>query len=125
MRTVVIVEDNKDYRENLAERLQMEAYHTIEAENGRIGLEMISAHVPDLILCDIDMPIMTGVEMLVLLKQNSKFSGIPFIFITAYTDELTRKHVKGLGADLYLAKTVSMGDLITLIRDLLNAQTVQ
>ena len=100
-------------------------YHTLEAENGRIGLAMIGDHLPDLILCDIDMPIMTGVEMLVLMKQDSKISGIPIIFITGHADELTRKHVKGLGGDLCLAKTVSMGDLIKLIHDLLTTTAIQ
>ena len=125
MQTILIVEDNKDYRVNLAELLQQELYYTLEAENGLIGLTMIGDNLPDLILCDIDMPIMTGVEMLVLMKQDSKISGIPIIFITGHTDELTRKHVKGLGADLCLAKTVSMDDLIKFIYDVLNAPVVQ
>jgi len=125
MQTILIVEDNKDYRANLANLLQEELYYTLEAENGLIGLVMIGDHLPDLILCDIDMPIMSGVEMLVSMKQDSKISGIPIIFITAHTDELTQKHVKGLGADLCLAKTVSMGDLIKLIYDLLNTPAVQ
>jgi len=125
MQTILIVEDNKDYRVNLAELLQQELYYTLEAENGLIGLTMIGDNLPDLILCDIDMPIMTGVEMLVLMKQDSKISGIPIIFITGHSDERTRKHVKGLGADLCLAKTVSMDDLIKFIYDVLNAPVVQ
>ena len=125
MQTILIVEDNKDYRANLADLLQQELYYTIEAENGRIGLAMIGDHLPDLILCDIDMPIMTGIEMLVLMKQDSKIAGIPIIFITGHTDELTRKHVKGLGADLCLAKTVSMDDLIKFIYDLLTTTAIQ
>jgi CheY-like chemotaxis protein len=125
MQIILLVEDNKDYRANLAELLQLEMYHTLEAENGRIGLAMIGDHLPDLILCDIDMPIMTGVEMLVLMKQDSRISGIPIIFITGHTDELTRKQVMGLGANLCLAKTVSIDDLIKFIYELLNTTTVQ
>jgi CheY-like chemotaxis protein len=125
MQTILIVEDNKDYRVNLAELLQQELYYTLEAENGRIGLTMIGDNLPDLILCDIDMPIMTGVEMLVLMKQDSRIAGIPIIFITGHSDERTRKQVKGLGADLCLAKTVSMDDLIKFIHDLLDAPAVQ
>lgn len=64
MQTILIIEDNVDYRVNLAEILQDELYYTLEAENGLIGLAMIGDHLPDLILCDIDMPIMTGVEIL-------------------------------------------------------------
>jgi CheY-like chemotaxis protein len=108
MQTILIVEDNKDYRANLADLLQQELYYTIEAENGRIGLAMIGDRLSDLILCDIDMPIMTGIEMLVSMKQDGKVSGIPIIFITGHTDELTRKHVIGLGANLCLAKTVTI-----------------
>lgn len=125
MQTILIVEDNANYRANLAEILQFELYHTLEAENGWIGLAMIGNHLPDLILCDIDMPIMNGVEMLISMKQDSKISGIPIIFITGHTNELTRKHVMGLGADLCLAKTVSMDDLIQLIYNLLNTSPVQ
>lgn len=125
MQTILIIEDNVDYRVNLAEILQDALYYTLEAENGLIGLAMIGDHLPDLILCDIDMPIMTGVEMLVSMKQNSKISGIPFVFITAHSDELTQRHVMGLGADLCLAKTVLIGDLIKFIYDLLNTPPVQ
>lgn len=126
MKTVLIVEDNRDYRTNLAELLQLERYRTVEAENGLTGLKMISDYLPDIVLCDINMPIMTGVEMLIATKQNSKISGIPFIFITAYSDERTQKHLKGLGADMCLAKSVSMENLIMLIHDLLNnASSVQ
>jgi len=125
MQTILIVEDNKDYRANLADLLQQELYYTIEAENGRIGLAMIGDHLPDLILCDIDMPIMTGIEMLILMKQDTRISGTPIIFIKGHTNELTRKHMMGLGADLCLAKSVSRGDLIKNIHDLLNTPPVQ
>jgi len=125
MQTILIIEDNVDYRVNLAEILQDELYYTLEAENGLIGLAMIGDHLPDLILCDIDMPIMTGVEMLVLMKQDTRISGIPIIFIMGHTNELTRKHVMGLGAGLFLAKTVLIGDLIKFIYDLLNTPPVQ
>jgi CheY-like chemotaxis protein len=124
LQTILIIEDNNDYRMNLAEILQDELYHTLEAENGLTGLAMISHHLPDLILCDIDMPIMSGVEMLVLMKQNSRISAIPFIFITAHADERTQKRLKGLGANLCLAKSVSMNDLIKIIHNCLNAPTV-
>jgi CheY-like chemotaxis protein len=125
MQTILIIEDNVDYRINLAELLQIALYHTLEAENGLIGLAMIGAHLPNLILCDIDMPIMSGVEMLILMKQDSRISRIPIVFITGHTDELTRKNVIGLGGDLCLAKTVSIDVLIKLIHGLLNAPTVQ
>lgn len=125
MQTILIIEDNNDYRMNLAEILQVALYHTLEAENGLTGLAMINDHLPDLILCDIDMPIMTGVEMLVLMKQDVKLSGIPFIFITGHTDELTQRHTKEMGADFCLAKSVSTDDLIKLIYDLLNTPALQ
>lgn len=120
MQTILIIEDNADYRANLAEVLQFELYHTLEAENGLIGLAMISDYLPDLIISDIDMPIMNGIGMLLSVKLDSKIAKIPFIFITGQGDELTQKHLKGLGADLCLAKSISMDDLINLIHDLLN-----
>lgn len=125
MQTILIIDDNTDYRMSLAEILRLELYYTLEAENGQSGLAMISEYLPDLILCDINMPIMSGIEMLVSMKQNYKTSSIPFIFVTAYTDNLTQEHMTGLGADLCLAKTVKIGDLIDFIYDLLNTPVVQ
>jgi DNA-binding response OmpR family regulator len=120
MKTILIVDDNEEYRASIAEVLQMEQYLTLEAENGLIGLQMIGDHLPDLVLCDVDMPMVNGVEMLTSVKLESKFSKIPFMFLTGRRDETTQKASQNLGADLYLTKPVSMNHLTTAIFNLLN-----
>ena len=123
MKTILIIDDNKEYRDSIAEVLQLENYLTLEAENGLIGLQMIDEHLPDLVLCDVDMPIVNGVEMLTTVKLDNLFSKIPFIFVTGRHDKTTQKASQDLGADLYLTKPVPINHLITAIFNLLNPVT--
>ncbi|MEO1666308.1 MAG: response regulator [Chloroflexota bacterium] len=115
MRTILIIDDNQDYRLNLLEIFQIESYSTLEARNGLIGLRMIYQHVPDIILCDIDMPVMTGLEVLETVKADIKLSSIPFILNTAHSDDTTRKTAVELGVDLFLIKGIPLEQLLNTI----------
>lgn len=112
MRKILIVEDNGDVRENISELLELSGYSTITAENGKSGVELAEALLPDLIICDIMMPEMDGYEVLKHLTTNPKTSSIPFIFLTAKSEKSDFRKGMGMGADDYVVKPYSDDELL-------------
>ncbi len=116
MTKILCVEDEVDIRQILIEELSDVGYEVLEAGNGREGLDVIVEENPDLVLCDITMPIMDGHSMLTELRDNHPDQAdTPFIFLSALAD---REHVlqgKSLGADDYLTKPVDIDMLIATI----------
>ena len=116
MITVLCVEDEKAVRDLIVEELTDAGLRTLEAENGRHGLEMILKHRPDIVISDITMPEMDGTQLLAEVQINHpELSNMPFIFLTALADR--EKMLEGLraGADNYLTKPVDFGALLDLI----------
>ena len=101
---VLIIEDNDDIRESTAEVLDLAGYETFTAKHGKIGVDMATKHLPDIILCDIMMPELDGYGVLYLLHKNPKTANIPFIFITAKTERADMRKGMEMGADDYLTK---------------------
>lgn len=118
MPTILIIDDSENYRTDLAEILGFEKYHTLEAENGLDGLQMIRQHLPDLIVCDVDMPVMNGIDVLKTVKADPIHAKIPFVVSTGHTDPLTMQTLLDLGADTYLTKPVMISEFLAAIRDL-------
>lgn len=115
MKKILLIEDNTEIRENTAEILSLSNYEVIEAENGKVGVEMAKSQNPDLIICDIMMPQLDGYGVLHMLSKNPATAGIPFIFLTAKSEkEDFRKGMK-LGADDYLIKPFDELDLLDAI----------
>ena len=79
MNKILIIDDNEDDRENLIEILALELYATIEAKNGEVGLDMMRQHLPDVIICDVDMPGMNGMDVLRTAKADPICAVIPFM----------------------------------------------
>lgn len=107
LRTLLIVEDNAELQRMLREQLS-DAYHIISAENGREGLELCLEHFPDLILSDVMMPEMDGIEMCRRLKNNLSTAVIPLIMLTAKENLESQLEGYESGADLYLPKPFSL-----------------
>lgn len=101
---ILVIEDNKDVRENLAELLELSGYIVITAENGKTGAAKALEMIPDLILCDIMMPELDGFGVLRILSNQPATMDIPFIFLTAKTDKEDFRKGMGLGADDYITK---------------------
>ena len=104
MKKILLIEDNTEIRENIAEILSLANYTIMEAENGKIGVELAKTETPDLIICDIMMPQLDGYGVLHLLSKNPATSGIPFIFLTAKSEKEDFRKGMNLGADDYLVK---------------------
>ncbi len=112
---ILVIEDEESYRQVIAGALSMAGYEIIEATNGLDGLGAAKLHHPDLILCDINMPKMDGLDLLETLKKDNEFAGIPFIFLTGNAAPGDVRKGMRLGADDYITKPFSADDLITAV----------
>lgn len=104
MKTILVIDDNNDIRENTAEILELAGYKTFTAENGKRGVEEALKQKPDLIVCDIMMPDLDGYGVLHLLKKNPETESIPFIYLTAKTERNDFRKGMEMGADDYITK---------------------
>jgi len=115
MKTILIIEDNNDIRESTAEILELAGYRVLQAANGRLGVDLATQQLPDLILCDIMMPELDGYGVLYLLSKTPETSGIPFIFLTAKAERLDLRKGMEMGADDYLTKPFDDMELLNAI----------
>jgi len=104
MKKILIIEDNLDVRENLAEILELSNYDVETAENGKIGVEKALKNPPELIICDVMMPELDGFGVLHILGKKPATSDIPFIFLTAKAEKTDFRKGMNLGADDYITK---------------------
>lgn len=104
MKTILIIEDNNDVRENTAEILELANYTVLQAENGKQGVEIAQQAKVDLIICDIMMPVLDGYGVIHLLSKNSATASIPFIFLTAKSERMDFRKGMEMGADDYISK---------------------
>lgn len=115
MKRILVIEDNAEVRENLAEILELSGFSVEEAENGKQGVEKALSAPPDLILCDVMMPELDGYGVLQILSKKIATAGIPFIYLTAKTEMEDMRRGMILGADDYLMKPVYKDELIQVI----------
>lgn len=113
MKKILLIEDNEDIRSNTAEILELSNYEVITAENGKLGLEQALKHKPDLIICDIMMPVLDGYGVLEAIHNNDEIKHTPFIFLTAKTERADFRKGMDLGADDYLTKPFSGAELLS------------
>jgi CRP/FNR family transcriptional regulator, cyclic AMP receptor protein len=115
MKTILLIEDNDDIRSNTAEILELSNYKVIVAENGKIGVEKAIEHKPDLIICDIMMPVLDGYGVLHAIHKNDAIKNTPFIFLTAKTERGDFRKGMELGADDYITKPFSGTELMNAV----------
>lgn len=112
---ILLIEDNNDMRENTAEILQLSGYEVVTAQNGKVGVELATANKPDLIICDIMMPVLDGYGVLHMLSRNNETTGIPFIFLTAKAERSDFRKGMEMGADDYVTKPFDDIELLNAI----------
>ncbi len=116
MTTILLIEDNASLRRNIAQILTIEGYQVRCAADGGTGLQMLRESKPGLILCDIMMPGMDGYDLLAQVRADPSLASLPFIFLTAKGAMPDLRIGMALGADDYLPKPVSSGDLLAAVR---------
>ncbi|MEO7922945.1 MAG: response regulator [Chitinophagaceae bacterium] len=115
MKSILVIDDNPDIRDNTAEILDLAGYKTYTAENGKKGVEAALREKPDLIVCDIMMPELDGYGVLHLLKKNTETEHIPFVFLTAKTERTDFRKGMDMGADDYITKPFEDIELLSAI----------
>lgn len=116
---VVIIEDEKDLAELLAYNLGKEGWQTLIALDGRSGLELVTAELPDIVILDLMLPEISGTEVCKLLRKQKSTTAIPVIMVTAKGEEIDRVVGFEVGADDYLVKPFSSRELLLRMKAIL------
>jgi len=115
MPTILLIEDHQVIRDNTAQLLELAGYTLLTAENGELGVKLALTTRPDLVICDIMMPVLDGYGVLQIFNQNPLLTGVPFIFLTAKTERADQRHGMALGADDYLTKPFVKAELLSAV----------
>jgi two-component system, cell cycle response regulator DivK len=117
---ILVVEDQPDNRQIIRDMLASTEYEITEAENGEEALTAISKQRPDLILMDIQLPIMDGYEATRRIKADASLRSIPIIAVTSYALSGEGQKARAVGCDDYVPKPYSPRELLTKIRQYLS-----
>jgi diguanylate cyclase (GGDEF)-like protein len=115
MTTILVIEDELPIRELIAEMLMLEDFEVLQAGNGREGIEIAQSQCPNLIICDVMMPVLDGYGVLTALQQDTSTASIPFVFLTARGTKQDIRYGMNLGADDYLIKPFTQDELLDAI----------
>lgn len=125
MEKILVIEDHTSVLDNIKLLLGKAGYEVLAAENGRQGVDIALNEKPDMIICDIMMPVMNGYNVLKELSSFEQTSSIPFIFLTAKAEIADLRLGMDLGADDYLTKPYKAGDLLKAIKTRLEKRESQ
>ncbi len=120
MKKILLVEDNAIILDNVSEILELEGYQTITAKDGIEGLSLAKSEKPDLILSDIDMPLMNGYEMLNEIRNDEAIQKTPIIFLSVKNHGQELVHGLQFGADAYICKPFDLTELLETVETHLN-----
>ena len=116
---ILVVDDSDDTREMMAKLLELEAYMVITAEDGLIGFKKAESEQPDLIITDINMPNLNGIEMIKMIREQPVIKSVPILAITAYGSTVAEE-ARAAGADQATTKPIEFDSLIDGIKQLLD-----
>ncbi len=117
--TILVVDDEQDLLDLIEYNLKKEGFDVLKAEDGKEGIKMARKHSPDLVLLDIMMPKMDGLEVVEIMRDDDDLRRIPIIFLTARGDEKTEVEGLNKGGDDYITKPISTTKLISRIKAVL------
>ena len=118
---ILVVEDTEDNRQILRDLLGMAGYDMVEAHDGAQGVAMAAEHKPDLILMDIQMPVMDGYEATRQIKANPDLKAIPIVAVTSYALSGDEQKTRDAGCDAYIAKPYSPRQMLAKVREILGS----
>jgi len=118
-KTLLIVDDEPKNVKLLRDLLQVAGYRTLEAVNGQQGVALAKAELPDLILMDIQMPVMDGLTAVRLLKSLEETKHISIMALTSYAMKGDRERMLAAGCDCYMAKPIDIHELMACVKECL------
>ncbi len=121
MRTILVIEDVTEIREELIEILRLEGFRVVAGSDGLVGVAVAKRERPDLILCDITMPNLDGFGTLRAIRNDPMLAETPFIFLSARKEDADLQQGIDLEADGYLTKPCEIGRLLATINETLTA----
>lgn len=116
LKTVLIVDDNQANRELLKLILLHANYHVLEAINGMEAIQQAKTHQPDIILMDIQLPVMDGTKAIRLLQSDEATANIPVVAFTSYAMKGDKEKLLALGFNGYIAKPINIDEVIELLK---------
>jgi DNA-binding response OmpR family regulator len=121
METILLIDDTADILENFTEFFEMEGYKVIPSNDGKMGIRLAINFIPDIIICDVLMPGISGYEVLRILLETAQTYKIPFVFSTSLSEKIDREEALKLGADEYIIKPFVPETLLEMVRTLIKA----
>ncbi len=118
---ILVVEDTEDNRQILRDLLGMAGYEMVEAHDGAQGVAMAAEHRPDLILMDIQMPVLDGYEATRRIKADPALATIPIVAVTSYALSGDEQKARAAGCNDYIAKPYSPRQMLAKVREILGS----
>ncbi|MEO6119799.1 MAG: response regulator [Terriglobales bacterium] len=122
MKKILLVEDNEVNRELVRDMLEGQDFEVFEAENGLQALHMLPQTAPDLVMLDIQMPVLDGMSVIKQLREDPDYAALPVLALTAYAMVGDRERVMAAGFSGYVAKPIDRKTLMAAIESLLGAK---
>jgi two-component system, cell cycle response regulator DivK len=119
-KTVLIVEDNELNMKLFHDLLDAHGYRTLQTKDGMEALAMVRQHRPDLILMDIQLPEVSGLEVIKWIKEDDNLRSIPVVAVTAFAMKGDEEKMREGGCDAYIAKPISVGKFIETVKQFLD-----
>ena len=114
-KTILIVEDNDLNMKLFNDLLQANGFDTVQTRDGRKAMDLALEHHPDLILMDIQLPEISGLEITKMIKENEKLKDIPVVAVTAFAMKGDEEKIRQGGCEGYIAKPISVPDFLETI----------
>jgi two-component system cell cycle response regulator DivK len=121
MKTILIVEDNEKNMKLARDILQAKGYTTLEAVNGEEGVRMAFEHKPDMVLMDIQLPDINGIEAFERIRANADTAAIPVVAFTASVTVNDRSRIGDAGFDGFLSKPINLKEFVETVRKTLQS----
>ena len=115
-KTVMIIEDNELNMKLFGDLLEVSGYTTLQFPDGRNAIEQVREHMPDLVLIDIQLPEVSGLDIIQWLKAEDDLRDIPVIAVTAFAMKGDEEKIRRTGCDAYISKPIVVRDFIATVK---------
>lgn len=117
---ILIIEDNELNMKLFCDLLEAHGYETVQTRDGMAALDLAQEHMPDLILMDIQLPEVSGLEVTKWLKEDDELRNIPVVAVTAFAMKGDEEKIRDGGCEAYIAKPISVGHFLDVVKQFLD-----